>query len=903
MATYYISTTGTITAAGTELDPYSMKYLELANNHAGDTFLVKNGEYNKNWKFLVFGVAGNPVKVKAENWKQAKIVGGTNKYDNKRSVIKLSGPFCWVMDFEIFDNNQKRIWINWSDDILMSTGCELFAPGTKFINNSINNLIEGIECWSTAEGAANRNDAAEAHFNVIYNIGLDFSDDPRPQSGHGHAIYAQNKEGADLPKYFTGNTIWGNFAEGIHFYTEGGNIKSMVCQDNSVFNMIGYAIDKIKSRATIIGSLSKTFDNLVYERNIIFEEAVSIGYGNPWQQNVKVNDNAFYTPSGITMKRFFGAGTEVKRNIFHTENGTLFNYSLSVQSDLDLLNLHDNSMINTSTQWSTVIGIQPPGGGTTQLTEPNWGPNSVNNTVTTTPPPLNIKITTNDYDNNFIKVTIVNYAATNTVNVTTMPFVNGDILEIYDTQNMNGTPISITYNGSSYDFPMNNTDFAPLFQNDVDVSHASHTDSRFAEFLVRRVTGSGNPTPDQIIAKNDTGNNLEEGIAGQIVASVLNDNGNGVDILDGVAATLAAVTISLVSKTDIGISLNTVTGEVTVDANVLVGNHNLVYQICQQSDPTNCDNGTITFSITNTAPTIQAVNSFTLYDGSQNIVSGFTTIPNNAVINLQSVPTSLNIRANTTPTIVGSVYFQLDAAFTGENVAPYDWFGNGSGTFSLGAHTITATPYTEIGQAGAIGTPLTINFTVIDTSSTPIQAFNDSFSGDTDGGDVGIVTENDLFNNINADINLITATLTSDGGSGASITGGNTLSMPIGINSGTYNLTYEICEIASPANCDSANITVVITDPVSGKTEQVNFQTTFRIYKDNISDVYSVDFTVDTVVEKILVYTEQGDLVIFKDYLNQVNEKVYELTGVTAGSFYIVIYFQGYYIGEFITLD
>ena len=85
--------------------------------------------------------------------------------------------------------------------------------------------------------------------------------------------------------------------------------------------------------------------------------------------------------------------------------------------------------------------------------------------------------------------------------------------------------------------------------------------------------------------------------------------------------------------------------------------------------------------------------------------------------------TELNIRANTLPELVGSVYLEISgtvAASRNENVAPYALFGDMAGDYEpaslpIGNYTLTATPYSKRNQGGSVGTPLTVQFSVIET--------------------------------------------------------------------------------------------------------------------------------------------------------------------------------------------
>ncbi len=123
------------------------------------------------------------------------------------------------------------------------------------------------------------------------------------------------------------------------------------------------------------------------------------------------------------------------------------------------------------------------------------------------------------------------------------------------------------------------------------------------------------------------------------------------------------------------------------------------------------------------APQGQSVVSFTLIDaGSNQPIAAFDPIPPNATLNLATLPTrSLNIRANTNPTQVGSVRFGLggNANHSTETAFPYALFGDNGGDYNAwtpapSTYTVTGTPYTEASAGGTPGTALQLSFTVID---------------------------------------------------------------------------------------------------------------------------------------------------------------------------------------------
>ncbi|MCB0323945.1 MAG: choice-of-anchor D domain-containing protein, partial [Bdellovibrionales bacterium] len=160
--------------------------------------------------------------------------------------------------------------------------------------------------------------------------------------------------------------------------------------------------------------------------------------------------------------------------------------------------------------------------------------------------------------------------------------------------------------------------------------------------------------------------------------------------------------------------------------------------------PTSASAHTATLDITSNAPSSPdavtlsgtgisgqsgiSIISFTLIDAETD--QDIRNINNQEIISLEDLPTTaLNIRANTSPATVGSVVFDFDGTTATESVAPYALFGDQNGNYTggsltLGAHTLTATPYVGSGGSGEAGMPLTVSFTVVDSAPQPIVRVN-----------------------------------------------------------------------------------------------------------------------------------------------------------------------------------
>lgn len=116
------------------------------------------------------------------------------------------------------------------------------------------------------------------------------------------------------------------------------------------------------------------------------------------------------------------------------------------------------------------------------------------------------------------------------------------------------------------------------------------------------------------------------------------------------------------------------------------------------------------------------VGSFTLINAdTDQPIAGFDPIPPGATITLSSLPTAnLNLRANTLGEPASLKFgYEGNPDFGLENTEPFSLFGDvannydyNGGTLTLGAKTLTATPYSQNGASGTAGQTYTLNFTV-----------------------------------------------------------------------------------------------------------------------------------------------------------------------------------------------
>ncbi|SMD44497.1 delta-60 repeat domain-containing protein/Por secretion system C-terminal sorting domain-containing protein [Aquiflexum balticum DSM 16537] len=163
----------------------------------------------------------------------------------------------------------------------------------------------------------------------------------------------------------------------------------------------------------------------------------------------------------------------------------------------------------------------------------------------------------------------------------------------------------------------------------------------------------------------------------------------------------------------------------------------------------------------------------------------------------------LNVRAETDPAIVGSVFMRLTGAVNAsrtENVAPYALFGDNNGNYSgrmlpTGNYTMYSMPFTQSSRRGTAGDPLTVNFSIVGSvvpvtgitvspstatievgnnvqltaTVSPSNATNKAVTWSSSNGSVASVNSNGLVTGNAVGQAVITAT-TVDGGFMASAT-------------------------------------------------------------------------------------------------------------------------------------
>ena len=116
----------------------------------------------------------------------------------------------------------------------------------------------------------------------------------------------------------------------------------------------------------------------------------------------------------------------------------------------------------------------------------------------------------------------------------------------------------------------------------------------FDNFLVTAIA----PPPTEITANPENFPPIES-TSGDTTASVLTS-----DTFDNQPATLSDITLTQVSSTSPNISLDSATGFITAAPGTPAGDYDLEYEICEISEPTNCDTTTETITIAPSSPSL-----------------------------------------------------------------------------------------------------------------------------------------------------------------------------------------------------------------------------------------------------------------------------------------------------------
>ncbi|WP_133501652.1 beta strand repeat-containing protein [Cognatilysobacter terrigena] len=309
-------------------------------------------------------------------------------------------------------------------------------------------------------------------------------------------------------------------------------------------------------------------------------------------------------------------------------------------------------------------------------------------------------------------------------------------------------------------------------------------------------------TSATLVANNDAGTaNGQTG--GTTVADVL-----GNDTLNGSGATTSNATLSQVSTSNPKVTLDISTGAVNVAPGTPAGTYTLVYRMCEAINPANCQNGTVTVTVT--AAVIDAVDDTAgPVEGSAGATAVVNVLANDTI---GSTPATAS-NAVLTPTTSGALTLNANGTVDVAANTP------------AGAYPLTYQLCEQLNPTNCDTATVTVN-----VSAAVIAANDDAppaIVGASGGVAIATVLANDWLGA--AAPSTSNVTLTQQSTSNAAVTlnaSSGAVNVAAGTPAGTYTLVYRICQTLNPTNCDTATVTVVVSaaavDAVNDAAANVN---------------------------------------------------------------------------------
>lgn len=265
------------------------------------------------------------------------------------------------------------------------------------------------------------------------------------------------------------------------------------------------------------------------------------------------------------------------------------------------------------------------------------------------------------------------------------------------------------------------------------------------------------------------------------------------DWLGGAHPTSTTVSVSLVSPAAPGLTL-AADGSVLVAAGTLAGTHTLTYQICDRANPTRCATANATITVKTYA--LVAKNDQGAVSFAAGGIGVANVLANDTLGGLVATPAIVDISQLTSSHPGISLNLSNGAVVVAPNT-PH------------GTHTLTYRITERANPANSAQATVTL-------AAYSIDAVNDSWRlSSKTGGTSPSVLANDWFNGARATTAKVKISLLSTLPKGVTFNASTgTFTVAPKTSSGTYRVTYQISEIASPANADQATVTL----DLSGKS-------------------------------------------------------------------------------------
>ena len=318
-----------------------------------------------------------------------------------------------------------------------------------------------------------------------------------------------------------------------------------------------------------------------------------------------------------------------------------------------------------------------------------------------------------------------------------------------------------------------------------DTLNTSNCDTAFITILVSTPVIVANPDASEVNGYNGAVNLL----------NVLGNDSFNVSIAAIGAVNLSVVTPASSSK----ITLNTITGNVTVAPSVRAGLYSIVYRICDSLNPTNCDTSivyiTVNVPLIVANPDNVAING---YVGAINVLNIFANDSINSILPTASRVTLSILSSPIEPGII------LNTITGRISIFPYT---------PAGVYTYEYRICDTLNTSNCDTALVTVH-----VLAPPIIANNDAaiVNGYTGANNIINVLANDSINNTHATLTNVYLSLNS-----AASHPNLSLNLSTGMISvaqktpaGIYSLEYKICDTLNPLSCDTGVVTITVTAPI-----------------------------------------------------------------------------------------
>ncbi|KQB40648.1 CHU C domain containing protein [Flavobacterium aquidurense] len=296
-----------------------------------------------------------------------------------------------------------------------------------------------------------------------------------------------------------------------------------------------------------------------------------------------------------------------------------------------------------------------------------------------------------------------------------------------------------------------------------------------------------------VVVENTIVANVDNTYPAQTASTTTTTIGNVTtnDTLNGLPVTAANTNVTPITNGPLSIDAN---GELTLDPNTKSGTYTITYTICEEgANPVNCASNTATVVVENTI--VANVDNTYPAQPSATTITTVGNVTSNDTLNGLPVTS-----ANTSVTPITNGPLSIDA--------------NGELTLDpntkSGTYTITYT----ICEEGANPVNCASNTATVVVENTIVANVDNTYPAQTSSATtIGNVTSNDTLNGL--PVTSVNTNVTPITNGPLSIDANGELTLDPNTKSGTYTITYTICEEgANPVNCASNTATVVVENTI-----------------------------------------------------------------------------------------